>query len=153
MRTCLKCNGAGKIHTPAGLQNDLPCWLCECTGILPAPDLTALTSAVLSQRTGHPYRQLFAPHKQALGLMWKKGPWGKTPHTLEEAEALWRATIFGRRCTYVHMMLQHALDKRCRVRHLIVHSCKQDAYIKELNDLIEMILGGINYAERDTEKT
>lgn len=140
MRTCIKCKGAGRLQIAAGLKNDVPCWLCECTGQLPPPDMLAIVGDVLSQRTGLPLRQLFAPQKQALGLIGKRGPWGKIPLTLEEAEGLWKATIYGRRCTYVHMLLQHAIDPRVKLRHLIAESCAQDAYLPELKSIAQTIL-------------
>lgn len=84
-------------------------------------------------------KQLYPPYKQVLAMLHKPAPWGKTPKTIEEAAPLWRATVHGRRCTYVHACVSHALGSK-KLSATVVKACELDAYKSELDALIREIV-------------
>lgn len=142
MLTCKRCKGGGRAPRIGEALQEIECWICRGKGVLPPPDTLAIRGRLLNRGGGLRSAMPTLPHKVALGLVGKPGPWGLVPMTVEEASASWQQTVDGRRTMYVwkqaHMKLSGYNKRKNSVG--IHGTINYDPYIGQLDHIVNKVV-------------
>jgi hypothetical protein len=144
MRKCLRCEGQGARPAIIHTRPEASCWICQGFGKLAPPIAAEIMVHVITKHTPHHLR-LEPPkpsYKEAMSMLAKPAPWGIKECTIAQANAAWRGTVLGRRCTYVwaSVRLLKGQTKGVKVsKYVDILGTKHDPYKAELDAIIQEI--------------